>query len=82
MFTYLFAAITQSNINEIISYIIMTIEAFIAIVGVLIYFFPENTKFGHFLRCIFKGFKKVQKDILDDGKINGSADNNNNKNEE
>ena len=65
MLSLILSAITNYQGPEIIIYISVALECLLSIIGLLCYFFPETTKFGAFLRKIFKGFKKV-KDNVDD----------------
>lgn len=65
MVSLILAKISNFNDLNIIIYISVALEAFLSIIGLLCYFFPETTKFGAFLRKIFKGFKRV-KDNVDD----------------
>lgn len=65
MLSLILAKISNFNDLNIIIYISVALECFLSVIGLLCYFFPEDTKFGAFLRKIFKGFKRV-KDNVDD----------------
>lgn len=60
MISYILNAIMNTNVPEVLIYISIALEAILSVIGILCYFFPETTKFGKFLRVIFKGAKKVQ----------------------
>lgn len=63
MFSLVLCEILKLDVNEIIGYIAMAVELFLILIRCLMYFFPEDTKFGRFLRHIFKGFKGVSSEI-------------------
>lgn len=63
MFSLVLCTILDLEVNEIIGYVAMAIELALILIRCLMYFFPEDTKFGKFLRHIFKGFKGVSSEI-------------------
>ena len=63
MVSLILAKIADFNDLNIIIYISVALECLLSVIGLLCYFFPETTKFGAFLRKIFKGAKKVKEDV-------------------
>lgn len=78
MLSLFLSAITNYQGPEIIIYISVALECLLSVIGLLCYFFPETTKFGAFLRKIFKGAKKVKEDVDDIIDNNNDAEDNKN----
>lgn len=78
MLSLILSTITDYQGPEIIIYISVALECLLSVIGLLCYFFPENSKFGAILRKIFKGAKKVQDKIDDITDNNNDAEDNKN----
>ena len=63
MIAFILSAITGYTGAEVLIYISIALEALLSIIGILCYIFPASTKFGAFLRKLFRGAKKVQDEV-------------------
>ena len=63
MIAFILSAITGYTGAEVLIYISIALEALLSLIGILCYIFPASTKFGAFLRKLFRGAKKVQEEV-------------------
>lgn len=63
MIAFILSAITGYTGAEVLIYISIALEAILSLIGILCYIFPASTKFGAFLRKLFRGAKKVQEEV-------------------
>lgn len=63
MIAFILSAITGYTGAEVLIYISIALEALLSLIGILCYIFPATTKFGAFLRKLFRGAKKVQEEV-------------------
>ena len=65
MVTFLIGLTSDSTWSVILGYVLISLEILLVLVKFLQYLVPASSKFGKFLRKLFKGLKFLKKEVGD-----------------